>query len=194
MSTSSLSHSNSPLYKQILFTQQEIEQRIQAMAETIVKTYDSKQTLFVCILNGALPFSVKLMEAISAYNPEYQPNLQTIYISRYGANRSSGETHIVHDLSPEYHDLRGKHVVLLDDLVDEGGTLTFLEGHMKHYGAEKVDAVVLIKKQKPYPPPPIVTDFGFTAPDKWLTGMGMDDTRLGIEANRWAPWIAIAND
>ena len=186
-------NSNSEQYKQILFTKDQIVNKVHEMASNIVRTYDSKRTVFICILNGGLPFSVMLMQAIESIDPSYNPNLQTIYVSRYAEQRMAGEIQVINDLTKKYKNLTGKDIIILDDLMDEGGTIEFLQKHVSGYGAESVHAYVLVKKDKKATTNNNVT-YGFNAPDKWLTGMGMDDARLGVEANRWAPWIALAND
>ena len=75
----------------------------------------------------------------------------------------------------------------------EGGTTDFTEEHLYGYGAGKVERIVLVKKIKDPPVERNIAMFGFEAPDVWLTGMGMDNTRIAPEANRWAGWIAIAH-
>lgn len=182
-----------PLYKKILFSEKEVNTKIDEMAAAIATSYDSSTTVFVSLLNGAQPFTAKLMSAIWRYDPYFHPNVQSMIVSRYGPNREPGETRVVTDLPPSYRDLKGKHIVLLDDLVDGGGTLEFAADHLFKYGAEKVDKVVLIKKQKQSTGTEVAM-FGFETPDTWLTGMGMDDERVASEGNRWAGWIAIAND
>jgi hypoxanthine phosphoribosyltransferase len=164
------------------------------MATDIISLYKSKDTIFVGLLNGAQPFSAKLMFAIHQQDPHFHPNVQSMIVSRYGDGRTPGQTRIVTDLPPVYRDLTDRHVVLLDDMLDGGGTLEFATRHLQSYGAKQVDRVVLVKKIKL---PSVTTDltmYGFEAPDEWLTGMGMDDERLGVEGNRWAGWIAIALD
>lgn len=185
--------SEQPLYKKILFTEQEVDNKIDEMAADITRLYDSSNTVFVSLLNGAQPFTAKLMSAIWRHDPYFHPNVQSMIVSRYGPNREPGETRVVTDLPPKYRDLTGCHIVLLDDLVDGGGTLEFAANHLLSYGAEKVDKVVLVKKQKQSTGTPVAM-FGFETPDTWLTGMGMDDERLFAEGNRWAGWIAVAND
>jgi hypoxanthine phosphoribosyltransferase len=182
------------LYQELLFTEAEVEARIVEMAAEITKRFDPDTTLFVSLLNGAQPFASKLMFAIQACHPNYHPNVQSIIVSRYGINREPGQLRLVTDLPPEYRDLTGYWVVVLDDLVDGGETLAFAREHLLGYGAKGVEYVVLVRKQKGQPAPPALALFGFETPDRWLTGMGMDDNRLGREANRWAGWIAIAND
>jgi hypoxanthine phosphoribosyltransferase len=184
--------SEQPLYEKILFTEEEVDVRINEMAAEITERYNGSTALFVSLLNGAQPFTAKLMSAIWRHDPYFHPNVQSMIVSRYGPNREPGETRIVTDLPPGYRDLTGRHVILLDDLVDGGGTLEFAANHLLGYGAEKVDKVVLVKKQKQSIGTE-VTMFGFETPDTWLTGMGMDDERIASEGNRWAGWIAAAN-
>ncbi len=182
------------LYKELLFTEAEVDARIAEMAAEITERYDPSTTIFVSLLNGAQPFTSKLMYAIQAHRPDYHPNVQSMIVSRYGINREPGQLRLVTDLPAEYRDLNGYHVVVLDDLIDGGETLAFAREHLLSYGATGVEYVVLVRKQKDRPVPPALAMHGFETPDRWLTGMGMDDIRLGREANRWAGWIAIAND
>jgi len=183
---------NKPLYKELLFSEEEVDARIIEMAADIIQNYDPKDTLFVCLLNGAQPFTAKLMQSIHVLDPYFQPNVQSMIVSRYGPSREPGPLRLITDLPPNYRDLTGLHVILLDDLIDVGDTLDYAKEHLLKYGAKQVDSVVLVRKHKD-PEIQGVTMYGFEAPDFWLTGMGMDDERLGPEGNRWAGWIAIAN-
>lgn len=184
---------NPALYKELLYSAEQVNARVDEMAKDIIASYDTESTVFVSLLNGAQPFSSKLMQSIQSQNPYFHPNVQSMIVSRYGRSREPGPLQLITDLPPSYRDLTGKHVVLLDDLIDEGDTLKYAEKHLLGYGAERVDNVVLVKKTKDPSVESHVAMFGFEAPDVWLTGMGMDDERLGAEGNRWAGWIAVAN-
>jgi hypoxanthine phosphoribosyltransferase len=181
------------LYKEMLYTEAEVDARIAEMAADIVRKYGPTGTLFVSLLNGAQPFTAKLMCAIQAYDPHFHPNVQSMIVSRYGPNREPGQFRIVTDLPPDYRALAKYRVILLDDLVDRGSTLRYAREHLLDYGAQQVDCVVLVKKMNGLPVEDSVVTFGFETPNVWLTGMGMDDSRIGPEANRWAGWIAAAN-
>jgi hypoxanthine phosphoribosyltransferase len=133
------------------------------------------------------------MCAIQAYDPHFHPNVQSMIVSRYGPNREPGQFRIVTDLPPDYRALAKYRVIVLDDLVDRGSTLRYAREHLLDYGAQQVDCVVLVKKMNGLPVEDSVVTFGFETPNVWLTGMGMDDSRIGPEANRWAGWIAAAN-
>lgn len=185
--------SQAPLYKEILFTESEVDARIAEMAVDITRKYKGTDTLFVSLLNGAQPFTAKLMRAIQHHDPYFHPNVQSMIVSRYGSGREAGAPRLVTDLPPDYRVLTGRHVVLLDDLVDGGGTTDFTERHLYSYGAENVERIVLVRKLKNPPVERNIAMFGFEAPDVWLTGMGMDNTKIAPEANRWAGWIAIAH-
>jgi hypoxanthine phosphoribosyltransferase len=182
-----------PLYQEILFTEQQVNERIDEMATEIIQKYNPDETLFVNLPNGALPFMTKLMSAIQVQDPYFHPNVQSMIISRYGVSREPGLLRLVTDLPPNYRDLSDYVVVLLDDLIDEGDTLKYARQHLLDYGAKRVDPIVLVKKLKDPAVEGGIAMHGFEAPDAWLTGMGMDDPRLGKDANRWAGWIAIAN-
>jgi hypoxanthine phosphoribosyltransferase len=181
------------LYKEILYTESEVDARIAVMAADITTMYRGTDTVFVSLLNGALPFAAKLMQAIQSHDQYFHPNVQCMIVSRYGPNREPGQPRIITDLPPNYRELTGRHIVLLDDLVDGGGTGDCAERHLYGYGAQDVERIVLVKKRKNPPIETKIAMFGFEVPDVWLTGMGMDDAHTGPEANRWAGWIAVAS-
>jgi len=181
-------------YNAILYSEEQVSQRIDEMAADVIARYRDTKTIFVSLLNGAQPFTAKLMFAIQRLEPNFHPNVQSMIISHYGPNREPGPMRIVTDLPPEYRDLTGMLAVVLDDLVDRGGTLQYAAEHLRACGAESVESIVLVRKHKDPPIDSNIVLVGFNdAPDVWLTGMGMDDVSTAPEANRWAGWIAIAN-
>jgi hypoxanthine phosphoribosyltransferase len=182
------------LYKEVLVKKADVKARIAEMAAEIVGKYKGRKTLFVELLNGARPFADSLMQAIQEIDQEFFPNLQSIIISRYGPNREPGPLRIVTDLPPEYRDLTGYSVVVIDDLIDGGGTLKCAGDLVKSYGADDISYAVLVKKDKDRAVGVEPLMYGFELPDKWLAGWGMDDSRIAPEANRWLGDIAIAND
>lgn len=181
-------------YKKLLFTAQQVDERIAEMAREIVERYKGQRVVFVSLLNGAQPFASKLMFAIQRCDPGFCPNVQSMIISRYGLNREPGQLRLVTDLPPEWRELAGVRAVLVDDLIDGGATTDFARQRLLGYGAVGVDIVVLVTKRKEPAAQSAHVLYGFEAADVWLTGMGMDDSRIAPEANRWAEWIAIARD
>jgi hypoxanthine phosphoribosyltransferase len=181
-------------YREMLYSEEQVSERIAEMAADVIARYRETRTIFVSLLNGAQPFTAKLMFAIQRLDPTFHPNVQSLIISHYGPNREPGPLRVVTDLPPEYRDLTGMHAVVLDDLVDRGGTLQYAAEHLRACDAESVESIVLVRKHKDPPVNSNVVMVGFDdLPDVWLTGMGMDDQATAPEANRWAAWIAIAN-
>ena len=186
-----------PRYERLLYSEEEVTQRINEMAVEVVRRYKGQRVLFVALLKGALPFADRLMAAITRYDPEFDPDLELIGLSRYGASREASETQVTVPLPPGYEDLSSyDRVALVEDMIDEGKTIKDARDYLSQHGAkaDRIDAIVLVRKQKNPPTATPVTMVGFdNVPDRWLTGMGCDDERLGHEANRWAGYIAIAN-
>lgn len=178
----------------------EVKQHIHRMAGEIVAAYPDASPVFIALLDGAMPFAAQLMGAIAEHDPYFHPILATMTVSRYGGSRDGGESQVVMDLSPKKVDLLpSSPVVLLDDLKDKGGTLRFTAQYLhKTYGvpSENIASAVLIERvpsapiNEPWPTEFVGMQYHG---DEWLTGMGMDDVRIGIEGNRWAGWIGIAN-
>jgi hypoxanthine phosphoribosyltransferase len=181
-------------YKKLLYSEDQVSQRIDELAAEVIARYRDTRTIFVSLLNGAQPFTAKLMFAIQRLDPTFHPNVQSMILSHYGPNREPGPLRVVTDLPPEYRDLRSMRAVVLDDLIDRGSTLEYAAEHLRSYGAQSVESIVLVRKHKDPPVASNVVLVGFDeVPDLWLTGMGMDDQATAPEANRWAAWIAIAN-
>src|SRR5262252_3744861 len=128
--------------KAILYSEGQVSERIDEMAADIIGRYQETRTIFVSLLNGAQPFTAKLMFAIQRLDPNFHPNVQSLIISHYGPNREPGPMRVVTDLPPEYRDLTGMHAVVLDDLIDRGDTLHFAAEHLRARGAESVESIV----------------------------------------------------
>jgi hypoxanthine phosphoribosyltransferase len=181
-----------PLYKEILASEEEVTNCIDQMAKTIVKEFKDKNPLFVCLLRGGAPFATQLMFAITKHDPYFNPELDYITVSRYGGSQVASTPRVIMDLSHK-SEVVGRPVIILDDLIDKGGTYLFTKKHIENKGASEIYLATLVQRE--------VKERDFDADfyclsidsEEWLVGMGMDDTRLGAEANRWAKYVAIAN-
>ena len=125
-----------PNYDAILYSEEQVSQRIDELASDVIARYRDTKTIFVSLLNGAQPFTAKLMFAIQRLEPNFHPNVQSMIISHYGPNREPGPMRVVTDLPPEYRELSGVLAVVLDDLVDRGATLQYAAEHLRACGAE----------------------------------------------------------
>lgn len=113
-------------------------------------------------------------------------------VSRYGSKLTGEQPRVVLDLSPTT-DLTNRPIILLDDMVDKGVTLDFTRRYLELCGAEEVHTAVLVQRETE--DRIVSADYCcfHVESDAWLTGMGLDDARITKEANRWAGYIAIAN-
>lgn len=185
------SRTHPPLYETLLFAAVDVDRRIEEMAAEIVERYADTEPLFVCLLRGGAPFATKLMFAIAANDPHFHPELDYVTVRTYASERSAHHPELVMGLAPGT-EVAGRHVVMLDDVLDRGYTAGFTSGYLKLLGASEVDLVALMQKDREREHFPSATIHGFVAPDAWLTGMGMDDARLSREANRWLGGLAVA--
>lgn len=182
------------LYKQLVADTEAVEKRVDELASQVIGRYKGTNPLFVCLLRGGAPFASKLMFSISRQDPHFYPEMDYMTIKTYGDERTNQPPELVMDLSPSTS-AEGRQVILLDDVLDKGITAEFArETLMGKHGAAAVDCVVLIQKNHRREHYGDATFYGFDSPPDWLTGMGLDDVRIATEANRWASFVALAND
>ncbi len=184
----------------VLHGERETRQAIKRLAELTVMTYaDKPKPLFVALLRGALPFAVEFMRAIVQTDPTFHPEMDTMTVSTYGAEREPKTPEIIMDIDPRKTKPAGRRVVLLDDMLDKGNTAAFTASHfIENHGAAIVDLAALTIKQtdraacfEDFPGEVIGC---FDVPDVWVVGMGMDDARVADEAHRWLPYLAVASE
>ena len=182
------------LHSEILATDQEVKAAINKLAIEIIREFKNQNPLFVCLLRGGIPFSSELMFAITQQDPHFFPELDYMTVSRYGANQTPSPTpHVVMDLSYKTA-ITGRTVIVLDDLIDKGGTYSFTKKHLEDKGATRVYLAALAQREIDELREFDADFYCFSiASQEWLTGMGLDDPRIGNEANRWAKYVAIAN-
>jgi hypoxanthine phosphoribosyltransferase len=167
----------------VLISAEQIRDRMDSLAGEIIRAYDGKPPVTVVgILNGCLMFVADLVRRI-----DLPLRLAFITASSYrGQATSAGKLEIHGELLP---DLTGRHVLLLDDILDTGRTLTRVVAHLLDRGATSVKVGVLLRKigrqEVPFEP-----DFvGFTIPDQFVVGYGLDFD----DEFRHLPYIGVIN-
>jgi hypoxanthine phosphoribosyltransferase len=151
----------------ILITAERIHARLDVMAEEIVRAYGERPVTVIGILTGCIVLTADLIRRI-----DLPLRLGFITASSYrGSNTTPGKLVVRDEMLP---DLTGRHILLLDDILDTGKTLTRVVAHLLDKGAESVKVAVLLRKigrqEVPFEP-----DFvGFTIPDKFVVGYGLD--------------------
>jgi hypoxanthine phosphoribosyltransferase len=149
-----------------LITAEQIRERLDVLSEEIVRAYEGKPVTVVGILNGCLMFVADLVREI-----DLPLRVAFITASSYRGATIPGKLEIHDALLP---DITDRHILLLDDILDTGKTLTRVVAHLIDRGAASVKVGVLLRKigrqEVPFEP-----DFvGFTIPDKFVVGYGLD--------------------
>lgn len=151
----------------ILFTQQQIAERVCAIGAQISADYAGKSIVLIGVLKGAAIFLSDLARAIEVDN-----TFDFVAVSSYGRGKvSSGAVRLIKDID---NPIEGKHVILVEDILDTGLTLSYLRGMMlQHKPASLKIATCLDKPERRLVP--IEADYvGFQIPNQFVVGYGMD--------------------
>lgn len=153
--------------QQILFTQEQVAARIREMAAEITKDYQGKSPLVVGVLRGCFVFMADLVRGL-----ELPLTLDFMSASSYGAGTtSSGLVNIRLDL---HDDIAGRDVLLVEDILDTGNTLSKLVQELKNRGPASLKLCVLLDKPERRTKPIEADYVGFTIPDAFVVGCGLD--------------------
>jgi hypoxanthine phosphoribosyltransferase len=153
--------------QRVLITEAELYRRVQALGRSIAKDYQGADLVFVVVLKGALMFSADLARAV-----DLPLTIDCMALSSYGNRHvSSGQVHILKDLS---ENISGKHVLIIEDIIDTGITLQYLWNHlMARYPADLNVCALLDKRAHRQVELPIKYT-GFDVPDVFVVGYGLD--------------------
>ena len=166
--------------KNIIFSREEIEARAAEIGKQITKDYEGKELFLVGILTGTVMWMAEIMKSI-----KLDTTIDFMSVSSYGsATRSSGVVKIIKDLN---NDIKDRHVLIVEDIVDSGVTLEYLCNFLQ--GREPASLKVCAMLDKPSGRRvDIQADYvGFEAPDAFLIGYGLD----AAQKYRNLPYIAI---
>jgi len=151
----------------ILIDAQQIQQRTAELANVLDEEYRSDVPLLVGVLNGAVAFMTDLMRAMTI-----PLEIDFMAVSSYGAaTKSSGVVRILKDLDRE---IEGRRIVVVEDIVDSGLTLQYLLDVLQTRNPRDIRVVALLKKEKPDALEVPVDQIGFTIPDEFVIGYGLD--------------------
>lgn len=167
-----------------LFSAQEVDATIATMASSIIAKMKGKNPLFVALLRGAAPFTAKLMFEIAYQAPDMHPEVDYMTVKTYGTGRAVGKPQIIMDINPDT-EVKGRTVIVLDDVLDQGVTSSFVANSMRERGASEILLAVLVEKDIVRTNQPHADFACFHAGAEWLVGMGMDDTAVARDGYRW---------
>lgn len=168
--------------KEILFTREEIQKKVQELGRIISNDYKGKKLILVGILKGAVPFMADLMREIDL-DLEYD----FMDVSSYSGTTSVGEVRILKDISTH---IEGKDVLFVEDIIDTGLTLSYLTDLFKSRAANSVAITTLLSKPKRRKIDIYVKYIGYEIEDKFVVGYGMDYN----EKFRSLPYIGVLDE
>lgn len=153
--------------KDILITAEEIEHRLDEMAAQIDKDYAGKEILLVGVLRGAVMVMADLSRRI--HTPL---QMDWMAVSSYGSGtKSSGVVRILKDLN---QDITGRDVLIVEDIIDSGLTLSWLQSNLLSRGANSVKIATALRKPNAAKVNVNVDYVGFEIPDEFVVGYGLD--------------------
>ncbi len=155
--------------KQILITEEQIQNKVEEFAQLLSREYADKDPVFVGVLKGVVIFFADMVRKISI-----PCEIDFMCISSYGSSTTSGGNIVVKkDLSV---DIKGRHVVILEDIYDTGNSLEFVQKYLleKEPASLKI-CTLLDKPERRRAGVTLVPDYvGFTIPNEFVVGYGLD--------------------
>ncbi|MFZ0325458.1 MAG: hypoxanthine phosphoribosyltransferase [Actinomycetes bacterium] len=151
----------------VLVSEQEIRDRVQALAQQIDADYAGRDLLLVGVLKGAIMVMADLSRSLRT-----RVEMDWMAVSSYGSGtRSSGVVRIMKDLD---RDITGRHVLVVEDIVDSGLTLSWLLRNLRSRGPASVEVCALLRKPEAVTVPVGVKYVGFDIPSEFVVGYGLD--------------------
>lgn len=156
---------------QIYLSEAAIQERVKNIAETINADYQGKRPLFIAILNGSFMFASDLFKHLTI-----DTEISFIKLASYKGTKSTGNVITSIGLDVE---LYGKHVVIIEDIVDTGKTLYNFLPKLKDHQPASLKIAVLLHKPEATKFPLTLDYVGFVIPDKFVIGYGLDYDGIG---------------
>ena len=166
--------------REVLISKEAIEAKTKELAERISRDYKGKDLLVVGVLKGSVIFASELIKNITI-----QCEIDFMAVSSYGSSsETTGVVRILKDLDSE---ISGKHILIVEDIVDSGVTLSYLLNYLKTRNASSVEIASLLTKPSRRKVDIDCKYVGFETPDEFLVGYGLDYA----EKYRNLPFIGI---
>ncbi len=169
--------------REILISEEALKAKIAELGAKITEDYKGKELLLVCVLKGAVIFVSDLMRHI-----DLPLDIDFMAISSYGSEtKSSGVVRILKDLNTG---IEGKHVLIVEDIIDSGLTLSYLVDNLRSRGPESVEICTILDKPERRSIDLDIKYTGFQVPDEFVVGYGLDYA----EKYRNLPYIAVLKE
>lgn len=167
--------------KEVLLSEQQIQEKVKELAAVLSKEYAGKDPVFVGVLKGVVIFFADMVR-----NIDIPCQIDFMSISSYSGTTSTGRTEVRKDVSV---DIKGRHVVILEDIFDTGTSLTYTVNHLLNKGPASLKVCTFLDKpERRKPGVTLKPDYvGYTIPNEFVVGYGLDFN----EHYRNLPYIGI---
>ena len=166
--------------QEVLFSEEQLKNRVQEIARQITADYQGKEIMLISVLRGSFVFMADLCRAI-----DLPCTLDFMAVSSFGkGTKSSGQVQITKDLS---EDITDRHIIVVEDILDSGNTLSYLLKILENRHPASIRLCTLLDKPDRRVKPVQVHYSGFTIPDAFVVGYGLDYA----EKYRNLPYIGI---
>ena len=166
--------------QEVLFSEEQLKNRVREIAQQITADYQGKEIMLISVLRGSFVFMADLCRAI-----DLPCTLDFMAVSSYGkGTKSSGQVQITRDLS---EDISDRHIIVVEDILDSGNTLSYLLKILENRHPASIRLCTLLDKPDRRVKPVEVHYSGFTIPDAFVVGYGLDYA----EKYRNLPYIGI---
>lgn len=168
--------------KEVLYSEEEIRDKVKELGERITEDYKGKKLFLLGILKGCVPFMADIMRSI-----DLELEYDFMDVSSYQGTRSMGEVRILKDISTSIVD---KDILIVEDIIDTGVTLSYLTKILKSRGARSIEIVTMLSKPSRRKVELPVKYNGYEIDDHFVIGYGMDYN----ERFRGLPYIGILDE
>ncbi|MDY4231804.1 MAG: hypoxanthine phosphoribosyltransferase [Candidatus Faecousia sp.] len=153
--------------ERVLISEEELQKRIGELGQQLAKDYDGKDPIFVGVLKGVVNFFTDMVRA-TPIRCQYE----FMAVSSYGGGTStSGNVKMLKDVSCN---IKGRHVVILEDIIDSGLTLKFVAEHLRSMEPASLKICTLLDKPERRKVDIFADYVGFTIPNEFVVGFGLD--------------------
>lgn len=153
----------------VLISEEEINKRLDELANQIMEDYEGKDILFICILKGSIFFTVELAKRI-----KNNVLFEFLEISSYENNERTDNLRLSKDVS---HSIEGRDVIVVEDIIDSGKTISYLKEYLSKKNPKSLKICSLLDKPSRRLVEIEADYVGFTIDNKFVVGYGLDDNQ-----------------
>lgn len=169
--------------KDVLIDEMTLKARVKDIGKELSEEYKDKNPLVICVLKGAVLFMADLIQ-----NMDIPLEIDFMAVSSYGSStRTTGEVRIIKDLDKS---VEGRHLIIVEDIVDSGLTLSYLVKMFKERNTKSVKVCSLLDKPERRTSGVTIHYVGFVVPDEFVVGYGLDYA----EKYRNLPYIGVLKE